>query len=287
MIETGDSHSDEGQSNTETRNFSSICEIEEEKEEESWSEVFEIDNREPMPAIKEEFDGSVFSFDFQNGEDVVYVAVGKTDSESSSMDALVWTLNHVATPSTLVFLIHIFPELRFIPTPLGKMPISQVNPEQKENHMNQERSKRREFLQKFLDVCSASKVKVDTILIESDMEAKALLDLIPILNIRKLVLGTNKSSLKKLRSRRGNGIADQVLQNAPEFCEVKIICEGKEVMMDVDNAMMTQSPSPSSRGNLVDSPSSRAPPEEVKVVVADQKNNDSFRCACFKPKVMY
>ncbi|CAL5344327.1 U-box domain-containing protein 36 [Camellia sinensis] len=287
MIETGDSHSDEGQSNTETRNFSSICEIEEEKEEESWSEVFEIDNREPMPAIKEEFDGSVFSFDFQNGEDVVYVAVGKTDSESSSMDALVWTLNHVATPSTLVFLIHIFPELRFIPTPLGKMPISQVNPEQKENHMNQERSKRREFLQKFLDVCSASKVKVDTILIESDMEAKALLDLIPILNIRKLVLGTNKSSLKKLRSRRGNGIADQVLQNAPEFCEVKIICEGKEVMMDVDNAMMTQSPSPSSRGNLVDSPSSRAPPEEVKVVVADQKNNDSFRCTCFKPKVMY
>ncbi|GMP75891.1 hypothetical protein CsSME_00032817 [Camellia sinensis var. sinensis] len=92
---------------------------------------------------------------------------------------------------------------------------------------------------------------------------------------------------RKLRSRRGNGIADQVLQNAPEFCEVKIICEGKEVMMDVDNAMMTQSPSPSSRGNLVDSPSSRAPPEEVKVVVADQKNNDSFRCTCFKPKVMY
>ena len=37
-------------------------------------------------------------------------------------------------------------------------------------------------------------VTVDTLLIESDMIAKAIVDLIPILNIRKLVLGTNKSN---------------------------------------------------------------------------------------------
>lgn len=40
------------------------------------------------------------------------------------------------------------------------------------------------------------KVKVDTILIESDMEAKAILDLIPILNIRKLVLGASKATIR-------------------------------------------------------------------------------------------
>lgn len=39
-------------------------------------------------------------------------------------------------------------------------------------------------------------VKVDTILIESEMVSKAILDLIPIVNIRKLVLGTTKSSLR-------------------------------------------------------------------------------------------
>lgn len=39
-------------------------------------------------------------------------------------------------------------------------------------------------------------VKVDTLLVESDMIAKAILDLIPILNIKKLVLGTNKSNLR-------------------------------------------------------------------------------------------
>lgn len=40
------------------------------------------------------------------------------------------------------------------------------------------------------------KVKVDTILIESEMEAKAILDLIPILNIKKLVLGATKSTVR-------------------------------------------------------------------------------------------
>ncbi|KAL0353331.1 UNVERIFIED_CONTAM: hypothetical protein Sangu_0914400 [Sesamum angustifolium] len=118
--------------------------------------------------------------------------------------------------------------------PMGKLPISQVNGEQRENYLAQERGKTREFLQKFVDMCSASsqkQVKVETILIESDMEAKAIVDLIPILNIRKLVVGTTKSNLRRMRSRRGNasGVADHILQNAPQFCDVKIICEGKEI----------------------------------------------------------
>lgn len=37
---------------------------------------------------------------------------------------------------------------------------------------------------------------MDTVLIESDAEAKAMLDLIPILNITKLVLGTTKADLR-------------------------------------------------------------------------------------------
>jgi hypothetical protein len=74
---------------------------------------------------------------------------------------------------------------------------------------------------------------------------------------------------RKLRSRRGSGIADQVLQNVQVGCEVKIICEGKEVMMD----QTIDSPSP--RGNG-DNPK---PAQELE----DQRN-DSFSCLCFKPK---
>lgn len=258
---------DEG--NTWTK-YRSICEIEE--EEENYGEFLDqIKNIDPLPSIKEESgsgDTSPFSLCFHS-DDVVYVAVGKT---GSSMDALLWSLNHaVVNGSTPVCLVYVYPEIRYIPTPLGKLPVSQVNREQKGNYMIQERSKRRVFLQKFLDVCSASKIKVDTVLIESDMEAKALLDLIPILNITKLVLGTTKSSLRKLRSRRGNEIAGQVLQNAPEFCEVKIICEGKEVEV----GSMSEPPSPHGSS---DSPKAAHTQENQR--------NDSFGCTCFKMKVI-
>lgn len=269
-----------------------IEEIEEDQETNNYVPASELlginndNNRGGLATIKEghEVEGSLYSFDFHNnGNVVVYVAVGNSSSgnkisKESSMDALLWTLKHaVMDPSsTILFLIHIYPETKFIPTPLGLIPVGQVSAEQKENHMAQERGKRRQFLQKFFDACADTKVKVDTILIESDTEAKAILDLIPICNIRRLILGTSKANLKKLKSKKGSGTADQILLNAPEFCEVKIICEGKEMV----ELQMFESPSPqATTGNS---------PKPIQSHTQDQNHaqNGSFGCGCFKAKVM-
>ncbi|KAK7303441.1 hypothetical protein RJT34_14348 [Clitoria ternatea] len=217
-------HSDEGVDNHGSSNNNSVSEIIEEENSPSHLHF----NDAPMVTIGEEKDIEL--------EDTVYVAVGKSQS---SMDALSWTLNNLATTSTLLYLIHVFPEIKHVPNPLGvgMIPKDQVSPEQVESYMAQERGKRRELLYKFLQSCSASKVKVDTILIESDIIAKAIIDLIPILQIRKLVIGANKSKLRKLRSRKGNGIADQILQNAPESCKVSVVCEGKEVNERITHAI--------------------------------------------------
>jgi hypothetical protein len=67
-----------------------------------------------MASIREEVEGNLVSFDVQNWEDNVYVAVGKSDS---SMDALAWTLKHAVTPSTIVYLVHVFLETWYIPSP--------------------------------------------------------------------------------------------------------------------------------------------------------------------------
>lgn len=248
--------------------FGGVCEIEE--EEEDPNELFEISHGVRMASLREDFGESLFSLDVGYREDNVYVAVGKCES---STDALAWTLKHAVTPSTIVYLVHVFPEIRHVATPLGKLPKSQANPLQLESHMAQERGKRRELLQKFLDMCSSSQVKADTMLIESDMVGKAILDLIPVLNVRKLVVGAAKSSLRKLRTRRGSGIADQLVQNAPEYCDVKIVCEGKEVSMEQMNGV------PSPRSTSDDSPK----PKQNGV---EEQYNDSFSCACFKPKFL-
>ncbi|XP_051128714.1 U-box domain-containing protein 35 [Andrographis paniculata] len=245
------------------------------------SEIQEMSERnggretvEPLESITEEYEG----FD-DSSEEAVYVAVGK-QSEETSMDALCWAVSHaLSSSSTVVYLIHVFPETKHIPTPLGKLPISQVNPEQKENFMAQERGKRGEFLQKFLTICAESKVKAETILIESDAEAKAILELVPILNIRKLVLGITKSNLRRMQGKKGNGgLTEQIVQNIPEFCEVKVICEGKEMTdMPVESS---PSPSPSP------SPSLKAF-DHVSSAKLDQDRHparDTFACGCFSIK---
>ncbi|KAG9448571.1 hypothetical protein H6P81_008536 [Aristolochia fimbriata] len=191
----------------------------------------------------------------------VYVGVG---DDCSSVAALVWALKNVAKPSSVVYLIHIFPEVHRIPTPLGKLPKNQVRPEQVEIYMSERRRKRAEMLQKFLNLCSGSKVmNVDTILIESDDVSKAILDLIPILNVRKLVLGTTKPSPRKLKE--GNGTAEQIQKNAPEFCEVKIIWHGEEVGGEVAS---TTSSEDCSRSSSFD----------------QEKEKNSAYCTCFSTK---
>ena len=90
--------------------FGGVCEIEE--EEEDGSELFEISHGFRMASNRE----SLFSLDMGSGsgEENVYVAVGKCES---SMDALSWTLKNAVTPSTIVYLVHVFPEIRHVATP--------------------------------------------------------------------------------------------------------------------------------------------------------------------------
>ncbi|KAI3888693.1 hypothetical protein MKX03_012882 [Papaver bracteatum] len=112
-----------------------------------------------------------------SGAQNIYVAVG--GKLNSSLDALRWTLRHHPLTMRTINLIHVFPEVIFITSPFGgRVPKDQVSPEELENYMSQQRHKRREFLQKFLDVCSIFKVNVETLLIESNSVAKAVADLI-------------------------------------------------------------------------------------------------------------
>ncbi|CAL1352021.1 unnamed protein product [Linum trigynum] len=291
---------------------SSVWEIEEE------SELFEINHgRAAMASIKEEISltdaGSMFSVDVngsgEGAEECVYVGVGKGDS---SLEAVAWAAAQ-SSSATVVYLIHVFPQVHHIPSPLGKLPKSQVSGEQVKKYMAEEGDKRRELLQRFINKCSAtaSISKVETVLIESDLVAKAMVDLIPILNIRKLVLGTNRSNVKKLKHRKGgntnNNIAAQVLQSSPEWCEISVISQGK-LVLNTTALQLGSSPSTTAAGSSSSSSSPSLPPppprmdssstgdqiinaaamEELQQVITSSNHNDgdAFACMCFRsPKV--
>lgn len=101
--------------------LNSSGEIVREEEEEDWGwdseDLFEIKKEKGgLDAIREDCESSVFSIDIRKWEEVVYVGVGAGD-HCSSMEAVSWTLKHWITPSSTLCLLHVFPLVRFIPSP--------------------------------------------------------------------------------------------------------------------------------------------------------------------------
>ncbi|KAK1317278.1 hypothetical protein QJS10_CPA05g02014 [Acorus calamus] len=235
------------------QNCDGLCEIEEERDQTS--------------SVNGD---SAFGIDGADHSNDVYVAVGRGPS---SVDAVAWALRHTVTPSTsAVYLVHVFPEVHYIPTPLGKLRKSQVSAEQIESYMSQERRKRRDMLGKYLNMCQAYQVQAETLLIESDIITKAVVDLIQVLNIKSLIVGTSKSSLRSRKKGSSSSKADQIYKNAPMYCEVKIVCEGSEVSPINRTAAATPSPV---HGN------SNVATLEGPTACGDE---DSSSCTCFSRK---
>ncbi|KAK6924800.1 hypothetical protein RJ641_009126 [Dillenia turbinata] len=209
----------------------------------------------------------------------VYVCVGRDD-----LDALKWALDHAILPGGRIFLVHVFPPITHIPTPIGKLAKSQLGEEQLRFYLREENNRRRNLLQKYIRLCNDAKarkiqtlntpiinqymVTVDTILIESNVADKAILDLISVLNITSLVIGT-KRPLSSRRLKKGK--AQFVQKNAPDYCDVNIIHNGNKVV-NVQTETQTSTPSSPARG-AKGSDLSRQP----------EKGN-FFECVCFTPK---
>ncbi|XP_028755013.1 U-box domain-containing protein 35-like [Neltuma alba] len=240
----------------ETNNERATREVEEEQEEEGYLEL-DLDSdsdsdslfgtgknpkEEGLDTIREEdCESSVFSLDFRSWrEDVVHVCVGK-HGDKSSLEALSWTLKHWITPFTTLRLLHVFPLVRLIPSPMGKLPRSHVNKSHINLYLDQHKCNRKRLLQRFIDLCLASQVKVETMLTEGDNAAESIVDVINNIGVQKLVLGITKSNLRKSGSRRRKAMAVEVVKKAPENCDVKIICEGKDVIYDLVGAASPRS----------------------------------------------
>ncbi|KAL5542378.1 hypothetical protein UlMin_010088 [Ulmus minor] len=121
-------------------------------------------------------------------------------------------LAHLINILNIVFTLH-----KYLQTIIGGMLLkSKASPKVIENYEAQEKDTRKKLLQRYIDACSAAMIKVELLLAESDMAAKAILDLIPTFNIKKL-------------SKR-NGIASKIIQNVPDSCDVKIITNSMQVI---------------------------------------------------------
>ncbi|XP_062116161.1 U-box domain-containing protein 52-like [Humulus lupulus] len=181
-------------------------------------EIVELEEEE-----EEKEEKSLTDTDRVGRNDDVYVAVGKDDS-----DVVKWTLNYVLSPGARLYLLHVYPPVTYIPTPVGNLARSQLTKEQVRFYLDEVENRRRNLLKKYIELCNDAKVHVDTVLVEHNSTAKAIVDLIPIHNINYLVMGKKIPNLRILKKKVSKG--EYVKKNAPEFCQVTIVSDETRVV---------------------------------------------------------
>ncbi|XP_028765110.1 uncharacterized protein LOC114723121 [Neltuma alba] len=179
------------------------------------------------PAVSSEIeeiseDGESETDNRESGAEDIYVAVGKDD-----IDVVKWALDHAVSPSSRIFFVHVSVPVTLIPTPVGNLPISQLNQQRVRSYENEEINKTNNIMQKYIQLSNDAQVRAETVHLENNDTAKGLLELISVLNIRNLVMGIKKPPHPWGKNKLSRG--EIVKQNAPEFCEVALVCVGNEV----------------------------------------------------------
>ncbi|CAJ1943779.1 unnamed protein product [Sphenostylis stenocarpa] len=170
-------------------------------------------------------DGKSITKDKDRRVDDLYVAVGKDD-----LDVVKWALEHAVSPGSRIFLIHVSSPITSIPTPVGRFERSKLTPQQVRLYVNEVNIKRKDLLQKYIQMSNEAKVTAETLLLESNDTGKAILDLVSILNITNLVIGIKKLPYTRRNHKLSKG--EFVKKHAPNACEVTLVYNGEVFVSD-------------------------------------------------------
>ncbi|KAK4431686.1 U-box domain-containing protein 52 [Sesamum alatum] len=140
-----------------------------------------------------------------------------------------WALQNLIPdggPEQICFkLIHVFPEITIVPTPMGTgMPISQVRNDVAAAFRKEVQWQTSERILPYKMLCIRKKVQAEIVQIESDDVVNAIAKEIAKCNIKKLVIGS--SSIGGLFSRRQN-LSSRISECCPSFCTVYVVSKGK------------------------------------------------------------
>ncbi|KAK7407195.1 hypothetical protein VNO78_08902 [Psophocarpus tetragonolobus] len=160
----------------------------------------------------------------------IYVAVG--NDAQDGYKTLNWALKKWNSHPISIVILHVTHNSSkdYVNTPFGKLPARSVNEEKLQILRKDEQEKIKKLLSKYIAFCG--KVPAEIVEVEKSDEPiqKHVIDLIFGLGITKLVIGFSfmKSSMKSKGAISG---LFYVHQHKPGFCDLFIICGGKQVFL--------------------------------------------------------
>ncbi|KAJ9183791.1 hypothetical protein P3X46_007601 [Hevea brasiliensis] len=156
---------------------------------------------------------------------VVAVNGGEGVGGRGSRRAVKWAVENLFPKTHRFILVHVIPAITFIPTPSGdRIPIEELDENVVAMYVQEVKLKFDEIFVPFKKLCKAQ--KVETLVLEHDNPATALLNYVSQSGIDILVLGSWSPNCI-IRKLKGPGIPKTVLNGAPETCNVHIVSKRK------------------------------------------------------------
>ncbi|KAI3910144.1 hypothetical protein MKW98_014529 [Papaver atlanticum] len=165
------------------------------------------------------------------------VAVAVKGNSKSSKRAVRWAINNLMLHCYQFLLVYVMPSITFIPTPSGKrIPIDEVDANLVETYRKDMKSKCEEF---FLPYKTMSKTrKMDTLVLEDDNPAYALLRHISESGCNNLVLGSSSNYFtRKLKSQ---GVPSTLMQFVTKTCNIYVVSRNKLITKLSDSSSIAE-----------------------------------------------
>ncbi|XP_058213627.1 U-box domain-containing protein 34-like [Rhododendron vialii] len=140
---------------------------------------------------------------------------------NGSRRAVRWAVENLMPNATRFVLVHVVPTITSIPTPSGDtIPIEQLDANVVEMYIKDTKLGFQEIFLPFKKLCKRR--KTETLVLEGDNLASALLKYVTDSGVSSLVLGSCSSSFIT-RKQKDSTLPSAVLKNAPEACNVYIV----------------------------------------------------------------
>ncbi|CDY54384.1 BnaC09g53680D [Brassica napus] len=168
------------------------------------------------------FDGALS--DYSSISVAVKGSIGDTVGGAASRRAVRWAVDNLLPHIDRLVLVHVMPTVTTIPSPSGsKIPVEDLEESVVSMYKQDLRKEFEEVFVPFNKICGS--IKVETLLLENDDPAKALLKYISDSEVECLVIGSCSPSF--LTRKKGQEMPLMVLGEAPETCEVYVIAKDR------------------------------------------------------------
>ncbi|KAI3907394.1 hypothetical protein MKW92_009712 [Papaver armeniacum] len=165
------------------------------------------------------------------------VAVAVKGNSKSTKRAVRWAINNLMLHCYQFLLVYVMPSINFIPTPSGKrIPIDEVDANLVETYRKDMKSKCEEFFLPYKTMCKTR--KMDTLVLEDDNPAYALLRHISESGCNNLVLGSSSNYFtRKLKSQ---GVTSTLMQFVTKTCNIYVVSRNKLITKLADSSSIAE-----------------------------------------------